>query len=120
MTYEQMEAKTNEALDTARETIKLFNSAKNQKVKDNLRDNLKHDLNKLYMSYDSINDQFILNDMLPKLELYNFQENEVVYKSGLSIKKSCEDNGIETITTDYVRADDTISTKKLSFKDAFL
>ena len=40
MTYEQMEAKTNEALDTARETIKLFNSAKNQKVKDNLRDNL--------------------------------------------------------------------------------
>ena len=33
-----MEAKTNEALDTARETIDLFNSAKNQKVKDNLRD----------------------------------------------------------------------------------
>ena len=120
MTYKEMEAKTNEALDTARETIDLFNSAKNQKVKDNLRDKLKHDLNKLYMSYDSINDKFILNDMLPKLELYNFQVNEVVYKSGLSIKKSCEDNGIETITTDYVRADDTISTKKLSFKDAFL
>ena len=120
MTYKEMEAKTNEALDTARETIDLFNSAKNQKVKDNLRDKLKHDLNKLYMSYDSINDKFILNDMLPKLELYNFQVNEVVYKSGLSIKKSCEDNGIETITTDYVRADDTISTKKLSFKEAFL
>jgi hypothetical protein len=120
MTYKEMEAKTNEALDTARETIDLFNSAKNQKVKDNLRDKLKHDLNKLYMSYDSINDKFILNDMLPKLELYNFQVNEVVYKSGLSIKKSFEDNGIETITPDYVRADDTISTKKLSFKDAFL
>jgi len=115
-----MEAKTNEALDTARETIDLFNSAKKQKVKDNLRDKLKHDLNKLYMSYDSINDKFILNDMLPKLELYNFQVNEVVYKSGLSIKKSFEDNGIETISAEYVRADDTISTKKLSFKDAFL
>ena len=120
MTYKEMEAKTNEALDTARETIDLFNSAKNQKVKDNLRDKLKHDLNKLYMSYDSINDKFILNDMLPKLELYNFQVNEVVYKSGLSIKKSFEDNGIETISAEYVRADDTISTKKLSFKDAFL
>lgn len=72
------------------------------------------------MSYDNINDQFILNDILPKLELYNFQVDEVVYKSGLSIKKCCEDNGIETITTDFVRADDTISTKKLSFKDAFL
>ena len=120
MTYKEMEAKTNEALDTARETIDLFNSAKNQKVKDNLRDKLKHDLNKLYMSYDSINDKFILNDMLPKLELYNFQVNEVVYKSGLSIKKSFEDNGIETISAEYVRADDTICTKKLSFKDAFL
>lgn len=72
------------------------------------------------MSYDCINDKFILNDMLPKLELYNFQVNEVVYKSGLSIKKSFEDNGIETISAEYVRADDTISTKKLSFKDAFL
>ena len=120
MTYKEMEAKTNEALDTARETIDLFNSAKNQKVKDNLRDKLKHDLNKLYMSYDSINDKFILNDMLPKLELYNFQVNEVVYKSGLSIKKSFEDNGIETISAEYVRADDTICTKKLSFKDAYL
>ena len=120
MTYKEMEAKTNEALDTARETIDLFNSATDKDVKDNIRENLKQNLNKWYMSYDSINDKFILNDMLPKLELYNFQVNEVVYKSGLSIKKSFEDNGIETISAEYVRADDTISTKKLSFKDAFL
>ena len=120
MTYEQMEAKTNTALEKAQKTVDFFNSATDKDVKDNLRDKLKHDLNKLYMSYDSINDKFILNDMLPKLELYNFQVNEVVYKSGLSIKKSFEDNGIETISAEYVRADDTISTKKLSFKDAFL
>ena len=44
MTFEQMEAKTNEALDTARETIEFFNSAKTQKVKDNLREKLKNDL----------------------------------------------------------------------------
>ena len=120
MTYEQMEAKTNEALDTARETIKLFNSAKNQKVKNNLRDNLRHDLNKLYMSYDSINDRFILNDMLPKLELYNFQVNEKIYKNGISVAKGYEDNGIETTQADYVKVDDSISTKKQSFKEAFL
>ena len=93
-----MEAKTNTALEKARKTVEFFNSATDKDVKDNLRDNLKQNLNKWYMSYDSINDKFILNDMLPKLELYNFQVNEVVYKSGLSIKKSCEDNGIETIT----------------------
>ena len=120
MTYKQMEAKTNTALEKARKTVEFFNSATDKDVKDNLRDNLKQKLNKWYMSYDNINDRFILNDMLPKLELYNFQVNEVVYKSGLSIKKSCEDNGIETISAEYVRADDTISTKKLSFKDAFL
>ena len=75
MTYEQMEAKTNEALETAQETVKLFNSTKNKKVKDHLRDNLKHDLNKLYMKYDKDNDKFIINDILPKLELYNHKIN---------------------------------------------
>ena len=97
-----MEAKTSAALEKARKTVNFFNSATDKDVKDNLRDNLKQNLNRWYMSYDSINDKFILNDMLPKLELYNFQVNEVVYKSGLSIKKSCEDNGIETISAEYV------------------
>ena len=120
ITYEQVEAKTSAALEKARKTVEFFNGATDKDVKDNLRENLKQNLNKWYMSYDNINDKFILNDILPKLELYNFQVNEVVYKSGLSIKKSCEDNGIETISAEYVRTDDTISTKKLSFKDAFL
>ena len=115
-----VEAKTNEALDTARETIEFFNSAKTQKVKDNLREKLKNDLNKLYMSYDSIKDEFILNDMLPKLELYNFQVNQIIYKSGLSIAKGYDEKGIETMKADYIKVDDTISTKKLSFKEAFL
>ncbi len=120
MTLKQMEAKTNEALDTARETIELFNSAKSQKVKDNLRKKLKHDLNKLYMSYDNINDRFILNDMLPKLELYNYQVNQRIYRSGISISKGYDDNGIETTKADYLKIEDAISTKKLSFKEAFL
>jgi hypothetical protein len=107
-----MEAKTNEALDTARETIELFNSAKSQKVKDNLRKKLKNDLNKLYMSYDSINDRFILNDTLPKLELYNYQVNQRIYKSGISVHMGYEENGIETTIADYVKVDDSISTKK--------
>ena len=120
MTYEQMEAKTSAALEKARKTVEFFNSATDKDVKDNIRENLKQNLNKWYMSYDSINDKFILNDILPKLELYNYQVNQRIYKDGISVSKSYENNGIETITPDYVRADDTISTKKLSFKDAFL
>ena len=120
MTFEQMEAKTNEAIEKARKTVEFFNSATDKDVKDNLRENLKHNLNKFYMSYDSINDQFILNDILPKLELYNYQVNQKIYKNGLSIAKGYEDNGIETTSADYVKVDDSISVKKQSFKEAFL
>ena len=59
MTYEQMEAKTNAALEKAQKTVDFFNSARDKDVKDNLRDKLKQNLNKWYMSYDSIKDIFI-------------------------------------------------------------
>ena len=120
MTYEQMEAKTKEALKTAQETVELFNSATNKRVKDNLRDNLKHTLNSLYMKYDKTHDQFEINDILPKLELYNYQINQWIYKNGLSVAKSYEDNGIPTKTAPYKKGEDTISTNKQSFKDAFI
>ena len=70
--------------------------------------------------YDKEKDEFIINDILPKLELYNFQINKITYGSGLSITRGYEDNGIDTINKDYIRVKDSISTKKLSFKDAFL
>lgn len=120
MTYEQMEAKTKEALKTAQETVELFNSATNKRVKDNLRDNLKHALNSLYMKYDKTHDQFEINDILPKLELYNYQVNQWIYKNGLSVAKGYEENGITTTVDPYVKGGDTISSKKLSFKEAFI
>ena len=115
MTFEQMKAKTSAALEKAQKTVDFFNSATDKDVKDYLRDNLKQNLNKWYMTYDSIYDQFTLNDMLPKLELYNFQVNELIYKNGISLAKGYEDNGIETTKADYLKVDDSISTKKLSF-----
>ena len=115
-----MKAKTDEALLTAKETVELFNGAKSKRVKDNLRTNLKHDLNSLYVRYDKEKDEFIINDILPKLELYNFQINKITYGSGLSVTRGYEDNGIDTINKDYIKVKDSISTKKLSFKDAFL
>lgn len=115
-----MKAMTDEALQTAQDTVVFFNSTTNRRVKDNLREKLKHDLNSLYMKYDKENDQFIINDILPKLELYNYQVNQLIYKSGLSVAKGYDDNGIETVRPDYIPLDDTISTKKQSFKEAFL
>jgi len=69
-----MKAITELSISNARETVKHFNDAP-ANVKDYLRDNIKHDLNNLYMSYDKQNDTFVLNDRLPKLELYNYMVN---------------------------------------------
>ena len=120
MTYEQMEAKTNSALETAQKTVEFFNSAKDKEVKENLRANLMQNLNKWYMSYDHIKDQFILNDILPKLELYNYLVNQRIYRDGVSVSKGYKENGIETFVEDYLKVEYSISTKKLSFKEAFL
>ena len=124
MTYEQMKAKTDEALHTAQETVEMFNKTKNKKVKEHLRNNIKHDLNSLYMKYDKLNDQFSVNDILPKLELYNFKVNQIVYRTGVSIKKDYEDNNID-FNYDYKSAKETEETelpvvKKIDFKEAFL
>ena len=114
MTYEQMKTKTDMAIKTAYDTVDYFNKAP-QAIKDNLRKKIKKDLNSLYMKYDKDNDQFIINDILPKLELYNYEVNQIIYKNGLSIANSYRDNNIEAFSADYLKVDDSISTKKLSF-----
>ena len=124
MTYEQMKAKTDEALHTAQETVKMFNETKNEKVKEHLRDNIKHDLNSLYIKYDKQKDKFSVNDILPKLELYNFKVNQIVYRTGVSIRKDYEENNIEA-KYHFEPADETKETelpvvKKIDFKEAFL
>ena len=120
MSFEQMKAITEKALEDTKETVAYFNDAP-ANVKDNLRNKLRNSLNKLYMSYDNREDRFIVNDTLPKLELYNFQLNQEIYKNGTSISKAYEENGIEA-SHQYVKVENTLSTatKKLSFKDAFL
>ena len=124
MTYDQMKAKTDEAVHTAQETVKMFNETKNEKVKEHLRDNIKHDLNSLYIKYDKQKDKFSVNDILPKLELYNFKVNQIVYRTGVSIRKDYEENNIDA-QYHFEPADETEETelpvvKKIDFKGAFL
>ena len=84
VSFEDMKAITEQSLSNARATVEHFNTAQ-PNVKDHLRDSIKHDLNRLYMSYDRQNDVFILNDRLPKLELYNYMVNQEIYKNGLNV-----------------------------------
>ena len=122
MTYEEMKNKTETAIRTAYDTVDFFNRAPTKAIKNNLRENLKHDLNSLYMKYDKENDEFIINDILPKLELYNFQINQEIYKNGASVAKAYKENGTDIKVDDYKKLDTQIdlSDKKISFKDAFL
>lgn len=112
MTYKQMEAKTEASIRTAYETVDFFNHAPTKAIKDNLRENLKHDLNSLYMKYDKQNDEFIINDILPKLELYNFQINQEIYKNGASVARAYEEIGTDVRQDDYKKLD-----AKVNFAD---
>ena len=121
ISFEEMKEITEQSLSKARETIEYFNKA-SINIKAHLRDNIKHDLNNLYMSYDKENDRFELNDRLPKLELYNYMVNMEIYKNGLSVAKSYEESGIETTKYKYQKVTQNLefSAKKPNFKDLFL
>ena len=123
MTYEEMKAKTDNEIKKAYDTVRYFNDAQ-KALKENLRDKIKHDLNSLYIKYDKKKDEFAINDILPKLELYNFKVNQIVYGTGVSIKKDYEENNID-FNYDYKPAKETEETelpvvKKIDFKEAFL
>lgn len=121
VSFEEMKEITEQSLSKARDTIDYFNDAP-ANVKDHLRDNIRHDLNSLYMSYDKANDRFELNDRLPKLELYNYMVNQEIYKNGLSLAQTYNDNGIETTNYKYQKVTENLnfSAKKPTFKDLFL
>lgn len=54
---------------------------------------MKNKLNELYMSYDKVKDEFIFNDLLPKLELFNAKIQKIIYNDGLSIAKAYDEVG---------------------------
>lgn len=121
VTFEEMKAITEQSLSVAKATVKHFNDAPAD-VKDHLRDSIKHDLNRLYMSYDKQHDVFILNDRLPKLELYNYMVNQEIYKNGLNVAQAYNENGFETTQYKYQRVSEDIefSAKKQTFKELFI
>lgn len=121
VTYEEMIERTNKEIAETEATVNLFNNA-DELAKNHLRRVTLNRINDFYMSYDANTDTFSVNDLLPKLELYNYHLNQVIYNKGLSLVKAYNQNGILTTDVFYERIDDTMSKagKKISFKDAFL
>lgn len=121
VTYEEMVERTNKEIAETEATVNLFNNA-DELAKNHLRRVTLNRINDFYMSYDSKTDTFSVNDLLPKLELYNYHLNQVIYNKGLSLVKAYNQNGMITTDVFYERIDETMTKagKKISFKDAFL
>lgn len=120
--YEEMVERTITAIKDTIDTVEMFNNSP-LNVKNKLRKNLKDRLNDMYMSYNDDDDKFIVNDILPKLELYNYKVNQVIYSSGIALSKSYNDNNIATTKINWETLNENIDKKitdKLSFKDAFI
>lgn len=121
VTYEDMVERTNKEIAETEATVNLFNNA-DELAKNHLRRVTLNRINDFYMSYDAKTDTFSVNDLLPKLELYNYHLNQVIYNKGLSLVKAYNQNGILTTDVFYEKINDTMNKagKKISFKDAFL
>lgn len=64
--YQEIVKRTNDELEAAKKIIDLFNNTKDE----NLKNVLRKSLNNQYIGYE--NEKFVLYDLLPKLELYNY------------------------------------------------
>lgn len=74
-------------------------------------------LNSAYAVCDKEGNYF-LNDMLVKLDLYNFKLEKVIYNDGIALRKEHNANGNMTTELEYERLNETMNKagKKLSLK----
>ena len=116
ITYEEMVQRMNDEIEGANELIAAINNS-SKKAK-SMAEKM---LNSAYAVCDKEGNYF-LNDMLVKLDLYNFKLEKVIYNDGIALRKEHNANGNMTTELEYERLNETMNKagKKLSFKDAFL
>lgn len=116
ITYEEMVDKVNSNIEGANEIISLINNAS-----DNAKKMAEKMINTEYIMKNE-NGEYFLNDMIVKLDLYTYKVEQLIYKSGIAIRKEYENNNVETYETEFSKMDEDIKKeiKKLTFKDAFI
>ena len=78
-------------------------------------------LNEAYIIKEG--EKYVLNDMLIKLELFNYNINQQIYKNGISLASNYYKNNVEVCGNDEaIKETETLKrmSKKMSFKEAFL
>lgn len=113
ITYEEFKQVVEEQIEGANAIIEVANT----KAKNIAEKMIKSE----YIMRDE-DGNYVLNDMLIKLDLMNYRIEQQIYKTGVQLRKSYNRNGTLTTDVNYEHLSETIAqaTKKLTFKEAFL
>lgn len=113
--WDEMVADTNKDIEGANKIIQLMNTDESVRKAGEKIINSKY----IIKNRDGM---YVLRDMLVKLDLYLYQIEQAIYKSGISLRKTYNSKGVTTASIEYTKINTSIKnpSKKLSFKDAFI
>lgn len=117
-TFEEMTDITNRTEEAAKQQIEKYNNATTRAEKIAIKRLINNDL--ILETEDGI----YYNDAILKLDLYNFKVNQIIYKSGISVRTEYQERGVQTTAITYNKEDGEIKTenetKAITFKEAYL
>ena len=114
ITYDQLVARVKREVEITNDFINLANKYEGEDKKI-----AKKKLNEEYIYEED--GEIKLNDMVIKLSLYTYKVEQVIYKSGISIIKAYNKEGVLTSELTYERLDEDMkkTVKKESFEEEF-
>ena len=117
-TFEEMTNITNITEEGAKQQIERYNKATTRAEKIAIKRLINNDL--ILETEDGI----YYNDAILKLDLYNFKVNQIIYKSGISVRTEYQERGIQATAITYNKEEGEMKTenenKAISFKEAYL
>lgn len=117
-TFEEMTDITNRTEEGVKQQIEKYNKATTRAEKIAIKRLINNDL--ILETEDGI----YYNDAILKLDLYNFKVNQIIYKSGISVRTEYQERGVQTTAINYNKEEGEIKTenetKAITFKEAYL
>ena len=117
-TFEEMTDITNRTEEGVKQQIEKYNKATTRAEKMAIKRLINNDL--ILETEDGI----YYNDAILKLDLYNFKVNQIIYKSGISVRTEYQEHGVQTTAITYNKEEEEMrtenETKAITFKEAYL
>ena len=117
-TFEEMTDITNRTEEGVKQQIEKYNKATTRAEKMAIKRLINNDL--ILETEDGI----YYNDAILKLDLYNFKVNQIIYKSGISVRTEYQEHGVQTTAITYNKEEEEMRTenvtKSITFKEAYL